>query len=156
MIIIGSDHTGIELKNNIINYLKSKDIEVIDATNYENQSGDDYPDRAYEICKKVLNNPGSLGIAICGTGIGISIACNKVVGIRASVCTDKYMAKMTRQDNDANVLCLGARLELENVYEIVDEFINTEFAGGRHQRRVDKITQIEKCEKEGVAYGGSL
>ena len=156
MIIIGSDHTGIELKNNIINYLKAKNIDVIDQTNYEDQSGDDYPDRAYEICKKVLETKDALGIAICGTGIGISIACNKVTGIRASVCTDKYMAKMTRQDNDANVLCLGARLELENVYEIVDEFINTKFAGGRHQRRVEKIAQIEKCEKEGVAYGGSL
>jgi len=156
MIIIGSDHTGIELKNNIINYLKSKNIEVIDATNYKDQSGDDYPDRAYEICKKVLDTKDALGIAICGTGIGISIACNKVVGIRAAVCTDKYMAKMTRQDNDANVLCLGARLELQNVYEIVDEFINTEFAGGRHQRRVDKITKIEEAEKAGVAYVDSL
>ena len=130
MIIIGSDHTGIELKNNIINYLKSKNIEVIDATNYKDQSGDDYPDRAYEICKKVLDTKDALGIAICGTGIGISIACNKVVGIRASVCTDKYMAKMTRQDNDANVLCLGARL--------------------------DKITKIEEAEKAGVAYVDSL
>lgn len=156
MIIIGLDHTGIELKNNIINYLKEKDIEVIDATNIEDQTGDDYPDRAYEICKKVLETPNSLGIAICGTGIGISIACNKVNGIRASVCTDKYMAKMTRQDNDANVLCLGARLDLANVYEIVDAFISTEFAGERHLRRVEKIARIEECEKEGVAYGGSL
>lgn len=156
MIIIGSDHTGIELKENIANYLLKKGIEVIDATNYEDQTGDDYPDRAYDVCKKVLENEGSLGIAICGTGIGISIACNKVNGIRASVCTDKYMAKMTRQDNDANVLCLGARLELTNVYEIVDEFITTEFAGGRHQRRVDKISKIEECERNGVAYGDSL
>ena len=156
MIIIGSDHTGIELKHNIIKYLKDKNIDVIDATNYDDQSGDDYPDRAYEICKKVLNTKDALGIAICGTGIGISIACNKVVGIRASVCTDKYMAKMTRQDNDANVLCLGARLELQNVYDIVDEFISSEFAGGRHQRRVDKITKIEECERACVAYGNSL
>ena len=79
MIIIGSDHTGIELKHNIIKYLKDKNIDVIDATNYDDQSGDDYPDRAYEICKKVLNTKDALGIAICGTGIGISIACNKEI-----------------------------------------------------------------------------
>lgn len=152
MVVIGSDHTGIDLKHKIISYLKENNIDVEDVTNYADQSGDDYPDIAYTVCKNVVDKK-CMGIAICGTGIGISIACNKMHGIRASVCTDKYMAQMTRQDNDSNVLCLGARLDLENVYEIIDAYINTEFAGGRHQRRVDKITRIEQ---EGVAYGNSL
>ena len=155
MIIIGSDHTGIELKKKIVSYLVEKEIAVKDVTNFKDQSGDDYPDIAYIVCSNVKKY-NCLGIAICGTGIGISIACNKINGIRAAVCTDKYMAKMTRQDNDANVLCLGSRLEIKNVFELIDEFLNTEFAGGRHQRRVDKITKIEMSQKDGVEYGDSL
>ena len=155
MIVIGSDHTGIELKKRIISYLKQKNIDVIDVTNFEDQTGDDYPDIGYIVCKNVLVR-NCLGIAICGTGIGISIACNKVNGIRASVCTDKYMAQMTRQDNDANVLCLGSRLKNVEIENIVDTFISTEFAGGRHQRRLDKIKKIEKSQKDGVEYGDSL
>ena len=155
MIVIGSDHTGIELKKRIISYLKQKNIDVIDVTNFEDQTGDDYPDIGYIVCKNVLDK-NCLGIAICGTGIGISIACNKVNGIRASVCTDKYMAQMTRQDNDANVLCLGSRLKNVEIENVVDTFISTEFAGGRHQRRLDKIKKIEKSQKDGVEYGDSL
>lgn len=155
MIIIGSDHTGIELKKKIIKHLELNNIKVKDVTDFEDQSGDDYPDIAYIICKNVLKE-NAMGIAICGTGIGISIACNKVQRIRAAVCTDKYMAQMTRQDNDANVLCLGSRLENTKVIEIVDEYLNTEFAGGRHQRRVDKIHKIEQCQKDGVEYGDSI
>ena len=155
MIVIGSDHTGIELKKRIISYLKQKNIDVIDVTNFEDQTGDDYPDIGYIVCKNVLAK-NCLGIAICGTGIGISIACNKVNGIRASVCTDKYMAQMTRQDNDANVLCLGSRLKNVEIENVVDTFISTEFAGGRHQKRVDKIKKIEDSQKDGVEYGDSL
>lgn len=155
MIVIGSDHTGIELKKKIISHLKLRNILIKDVTNYKDQTGDDYPDIAYTVCKNVLKE-NCIGIAICGTGIGISIACNKVNGIRAAVCTDKYMAKMTRQDNDSNVLCLGARLKLKDVLEIVDEYINTDFADGRHKRRVDKIKMIEQCQKDGVEYGNSL
>lgn len=155
MIVIGSDHTGIELKKRIISYLKQKNVDVIDVTNFDNQTGDDYPDIGYIVSKNVLDK-NCLGIAICGTGIGISIACNKVNGIRAAVCTNKYMAQMTRQDNDANVLCLGGRLNITNVFGVVDEFLNTKFAGQRHKRRVDKITELEKSQKEGVEYGNSL
>lgn len=155
MIVIGSDHTGIELKKRIISYLKQKNVDVIDVTNFDNQTGDDYPDIGYIVSKNVLDK-NCLGIAICGTGIGISIACNKVNGIRASVCTDKYMAQMTRQDNDANVLCLGSRLKNVEIENVVDTFISTEFAGGRHQRRLDKIKKIEKSQKDGVEYGDSL
>lgn len=142
MVVIGSDHTGIELKKRIISHLEEKNIKYLDVTNFEDQSGDDYPDDAVIICEAVNKNK-CLGIAICGSGIGISIACNKVKGIRAAVCTTPYMAEMTRKDNDANVLCLGARLENVNYLDIVDTFLNTEFEGGRHKRRVDKITQIE-------------
>jgi len=156
MIIIGSDHTGIELKKRIILHLKQENIDVFDATDIIDQTGDDYPDRAYEICKKVLKTPNSLGIAICGSGIGISIACNKINGIRAAVCTTNYMAQMARKDNNANILCIGARLAQENIMDIVDTFITSDFDGGRHQRRIDKISKIEKCEREGIAYGDSL
>ena len=155
MVIIGSDHTGIELKKQIIAYLQQKDISVKDVTDFEDQTGDDYPDIAWMVCKNVLKEK-CLGIAICGTGIGISIACNKINGIRAAVCTDEYMAKMTRVDNNANVLCLGARLKYNSINEIVDTFLTTEFGGDRHQRRIDKITKIEESQKEGVDYGDSL
>jgi len=155
MIVIGSDHTGIKLKKEIIKYLNKNNIGTIDVTDFENQDGDDYPDIAYKISKKTLSE-NLIGIAICGTGIGISMACNKVIGIRAAVCTDKYMAEMTRKDNDANILCLGSRLDETNVFEIVNAFISTEFQGGRHARRVNKITEIEKSEREGVEYGISI
>lgn len=151
MVIIGSDHTGVEFKKQIISYLKQKNISVVDVTDFKSQDGDDYPDIACIICNSVLKN-NCLGIAICGTGIGISIACNKIKGIRASVCTNEYMAKMTRADNDANVLCLGARLEYDDVYKIIDTFLDTKFSGGRHQKRLDKIKKIE----EGVNYGNSI
>ena len=155
MIVIGSDHTGIELKKRIINHLKQKNIDVKDVTNFDDQTGDDYPDIGYIISKNVLKEK-CLGIAICGTGIGISIACNKVNGIRAAVCTNKYMAKMTREDNNANILCLGSRLDNIDVDDIVNTFISTKFAGGRHQRRVDKIQKIEASQKDGAKYGDSL
>lgn len=147
MIIIGSDHTGIELKKKIINFLEKKYLEYQDVTDFESQEGDDYPDIACLICKKVKENETNIGIAICGTGIGISIACNKIKGIRAALCSDIYMAEMTRRDNNANVICLGARTKLaENISDIEDilnVFINTFYDGGRHDRRLEKIKQIE-------------
>lgn len=156
MVIIGSDHSGIDLKKKIIQYLCDNKIEYSDVTNYENQDGDDYPDIAHVVCKNVLNDSKNQGIAICGTGIGISIACNKIVGIRAAVCTDSYMSSMCRKDNDANVLCLGARLDLVQKYDfvidIVDKYLNTAYDGGRHQRRLDKIKELEK---QNLIEGGS-
>ena len=149
MIIIGSDHAGTTLKQNIISYLKSKNIEYMDI-NEDNKEDDDYPDIAYMICKKVADS-NNKGIAICGTGIGVSIACNKVQKIRAANCFNTYMAKMCRAHNDANILCLGARVELDcNVNDIVEAFLNTEFEGGRHTRRLDKIKEIEKNNKGGI------
>ena len=140
MIIIGSDHTGVELKKQIIEYLYKNKIEYTDVTNYKNQDGDDYPDIAYKVCVEVLKNSNNLGIAICGTGIGISIACNKIRGIRAADCTDTQMAELAKRHNNANVLCLGSRLrfaeKFENVEEIVDTFINSFYEAGRHERRL--------------------
>lgn len=151
MVIIGSDHTGIIIKNEIIEYLKTKKIPVFDATNMKDQTADDYPDRAVDICKKVLEDKKNIGIAICGTGVGISIACNKIQNIRAALCSEEYISYMARKHNDANVLCLGARAsyakDISNIYKIVDAFINTEFEGGRHQRRIDKISDIENARK---------
>lgn len=152
MIIIGSDHTGINLKKRIINYLYDKHFEYADVTNFENQDGDDYPDIANIVCRKVLESMSNIGIAICGTGIGISIACNKVRGIRAALCTDEYMATFARKHNNANVLCLGARLKVaedkDKIEQIVDSFINSFYEGGRHDRRLQKIRDIENLYKE--------
>lgn len=148
MIIIGADHAGIELKNKLIDYLYNKKIEYIDLSKDNNIKNDDYPDTSRKICKKVLENNLNLGIAICGTGIGMSIAANKVRGIRAALCMDEYMAEMSRKHNNANVLCLGARLaamsNLENATKIVDAFINNFYEGGRHDARLEKIKKIEK------------
>ena len=161
MVIIGSDHTGIELKKKIIEYLYKNQIEYADVTNYKNQDGDDYPDIAFTVCSKVLESKNNLGIAICGTGIGISIACNKIRGIRAAVCTDRYMAEMTRQDNNANVLCLGARLDISKDIDIIEEivgaFIHTFYNGGRHERRLNKIKELEEVSiEEGKEYDNNL
>ncbi len=151
MIIIGSDHTGIELKNTLIDYMKKKKIEYYNIITDEGKADDDYPDIAYKICEKVLEKNNNLGIAICGTGIGISIACNKVEGIRAALCTDEYMAQMSKRHNNANVICLGSRLEVfknkNNAINIVDSFINNFYEGGRHDRRLQKIRNIEKLGK---------
>ncbi len=153
MVIIGSDHSGVELKKIVKSYLIKNNIEFEDVTDYEQSFDDDYPDVAYNITKKVLENDKNYGIAICGTGIGISIACNKVKGIRAALCTDVYMAEVCRKHNNANILCLGARLECmmdaKNVHDIVDTFFKHSFEGGRHQRRLDKIIKIENEMLEG-------
>lgn len=151
MVIIGSDHTGVELKEKIIEILTKKNINLLDVTK-KNDEKDDYPDIAMLICKKVLENKENLGIAICGTGIGISISCNKVKGIRAALCTDDYMAEMSRKHNDANILCIGARLEcsknLNNVESIVQAFLNNFYEAGRHEKRIMKIENIENSGKK--------
>lgn len=147
MVIIGSDHTGIDLKYNIIKYLEDNKIKYIDVTN-KNTSDDDYPDIAKIICNNVLKNDKNYGIAICGTGIGISISCNKLRGIRAALCTDEYMSEMSRRHNNSNVLCLGARLDssknMSKIQSIVQAFLNTEYENGRHDRRLSKIVDLEK------------
>ena len=147
MIIIGADHAGFELKNVITEYFKEKNIVYTDVTDYDRNPDDDYTDVAIQVCRYVLEKEGNFGIAICGTGIGISVACNKVKGIIATPCFDEYTARMAKIDNNSNVLCLGGRLEYsknrERVINIVDTYINTPFGGERHLRRVNKIKDME-------------
>lgn len=143
MIAIGSDHGGFELKTHIIKYLEGQGVELFDFGTYSEDSCD-YPDIAEKVAKAVANGEYEKGILICGTGIGISIAANKVKGIRAALCGDVYSAKMTRLHNDANILCLGGRVTgRELAFMICDTFLNEKFEGGRHQTRIDKIHAIE-------------
>lgn len=147
MIIIGSDHAGIELKKKIIDSLHDNHIDYLDVTTVQ-EIDDDYPDVAKKICYNVLKDKSNVGIAICGTGIGISIACNKVKGIYAALCTNEVMAELSRRHNNANVICLGARLDnsknVDNVINIINTFIDSFYDGGRHDRRIEKIIQIEE------------
>lgn len=137
-IIIGSDHGGYSLKNKIVEHLKEQGIEIIDAGCYSEESCD-YPVIAKAVAKQVLET-GARGILVCGTGIGMSIAANRFKGIRASHCTDTFTARMTRMHNNSNILCLGERITGSGLaLDIVDIWINTEFEGGRHSRRIDML-----------------
>lgn len=138
-IFLGADHGGYELKDQIAAYLKSSGHTVTNlGTN--NSNSVDYPEYGHLVAKSVVANQGSLGIVVCGSGIGISIAANKVEGIRAALCHCVEYAKLAKQHNNANVLALGGRfLTKEEAIEIVDTFLTTAFEGGRHQLRIDKI-----------------
>lgn len=143
MIAIGCDHGGYELKCAVMNHFLNKKIEFVDLGC--NGERCDYPDIAETVCKKVTSGECELAILVCGTGIGMSIAANKIKGIRAAVCSDWYSAKYTRLHNNANVLCLGGRvLGAGLALELVDVFLETEFEGGRHSDRIDKITKLEE------------
>lgn len=144
-ITIGSDHGAVQLKEEIKMVLKEYgDIEVTDVGTFGTESVD-YPDVAEKICADVVSGKSDRGIALCGTGIGISIACNKVPGIRCALCSDVYSAKMSRQHNNANVLAMGGRVTgFGPAGEIVRAWIETAFEGGRHERRVNKIMALEK------------
>lgn len=140
---IGSDHGGYELKEYIKDFLEKEGIEYID---YGTNSLDsvDYPDYGVRVAQGVVNKEVDKAIAICGTGIGISISCNKVKGIRCALCSDTYSARMSVEHNNANILALGARvLGPDLAVEIVSTWLNAKFQGGRHKRRIDKITNIE-------------
>ena len=142
MIAIGCDHAGFDLKKDVIKLLKEKNYEVIDL-GCDGESVD-YPVIAKKVCEKVADGSCEKGILICGTGIGMSIAANKVKGIRAAVCSEHFSAKYTRLHNDSNVLCMGARtIGAGLALELAEIFVTTEFEGGRHQRRLDLITDIE-------------
>ena len=143
MLAIGSDHGGFALKQAVMAHLQEKGIEYKDYGTYTAESCD-YPEFGEAVARAVASGEAERGIAICGTGIGISIAANKVRGIRAAVCGDCYSAEMTRRHNDANVLCMGARVVGDGLaLKIVDVFLETPFEGGRHARRVAKIHEIE-------------
>ena len=143
MIAIGCDHGGIGIKNAVIGYLKENGIEYNDFGCYSEDSVD-YPEYAYKVAKSVADGESELGIICCGTGIGISMAANKVKGIRAAVCSDEFCAEMTRRHNNANILCMGGRvIDEAKAVKITSIFLNTPFKGGRHEKRVDMITAIE-------------
>jgi ribose 5-phosphate isomerase B len=143
MLAIGSDHGGFALKQEIMEHLREKGVEFKDFGTYTEESCD-YPEYGEAVARAVASGECTRGIAICGTGIGISIAANKVRGIRAAVCGDCYSAEMTRRHNDANILCMGARVVGSGLaMKIVDVFLETPFEGGRHARRVAKIHEIE-------------
>ena len=140
---IANDHTALEMKKDIIAYLESKGHEIVDYGTDSTESTD-YPIWGEKVANAVASGEVEKGIAICGTGLGISLACNKVNGIRACVCSEPYTARYSRLHNNCNIICFGARvIGIEMAKMIVDEFFETEFEGGRHQRRVDMITDIE-------------
>lgn len=144
-IAMASDHGGFHLKEHIKGYLQGKGIEVVDHGTYSEESCD-YPDLAEALCKDITSGASGAerGILICGTGIGISIAANKCKGIRAALCADVFSAKMSREHNNANVLCMGERVTGVGLAEMItDAWLETEFAGGRHERRVDKMMALE-------------
>ena len=143
-IVIGSDHGGTHLKEVLKQHLAERGIEVTDAGTYTEESCD-YPDIALKVCREITEGKSERGILVCGTGIGMSMAANKVKGIRAALCGDVFSAAMSREHNDANVICLGERVLGPGLaVRILDAWLDTEFAGGRHARRVDKIMAIEE------------
>jgi len=143
-IAIGSDHAGFTVKESIRKYLEEAGY-LVDDQGTSSENSVDYPDFGKAVGERVASKKADLGIAVCGSGIGISIAANKVPGIRAALAHDIVTAQLAREHNDANVLALGARIVTPAAaLAMVQAFLNTSFAGGRHQRRLDKITQIER------------
>lgn len=146
-IAIGNDHVAVELKNHIKGYLEDKGYEVI---NFGTDSSErtDYPIYGKKVADSVASGECEFGVLICGTGVGISVAANKVKGIRAVVCSEPYSAKLARQHNNANIVAFGARVIGQATAEmIVDEFFRAEYEGERHQKRIDMITAIENGEE---------
>jgi ribose 5-phosphate isomerase B len=143
-IALGADHAGYELKERLKHWLAEQGIELADKGTASKESVD-YPDFARDVALEVTGGHADYGILVCGTGIGMSIAANKVPGVRAANVNSEEDARLSREHNDANILALGGRsLDVESARKIVDTFLHTEFAGGRHQRRVDKISQLDR------------
>ncbi|WP_036448570.1 ribose 5-phosphate isomerase B [Mycoplasmoides pirum] len=148
-IYIGADHTGFDAKNKIIAYLKDKNYIVKDMGGTSPTAPDDYPDFGYAVSSNVAKDKNNLGIAICGTGVGICIASNKIKGIRAALVYDPKVADLAVRHDNANVLCLAARItNIKKMFEIIDIFLSSKFEKGRHLRRVNKITKIENNKYE--------
>lgn len=146
-IAIGNDHVAVEMKNLVKEHLESKGYEVV---NFGTDTGEraNYPVYGKKVADAVASGECDFGVLICGTGVGISLAANKVKGIRACVCSDPYTARLTRQHNNANIIAFGARvIGPELALMIVDEFFGAEFEGGRHQTRIDMISAIENGEE---------
>ena len=142
-VVIGSDHGGFELKEVLGAHLKAKGLEVIDVGCYDTNSVD-YPDIAAKACREVTEGNCEWGILVCGTGIGISMAANKIKGIRCALVSNEYAAELTKRHNNANMLAFGGRVTGPDLAKnIVDAYIKAEFEGGRHQNRIDKISALE-------------
>ena len=143
-VALGADHAGVHLKSAVRSLLESRGIEVHDAGTVSEDSVD-YPDYAVKVGTSVARGDVDRGILVCGTGIGMAIAANKIDGVRAAPVVDLDSARLAREHNDANVLALGARVTSpDTALEIVSTFLDTPFAGGRHQRRIDKIAALER------------
>jgi ribose 5-phosphate isomerase B len=141
----GSDHAGYQLKGTLSALLRALGDEVVDLGTMNGQDSVDYPDFGERVARAVAAEPGTLGLLVCGTGIGVSIAANKVPGIRAARVTDTFSARMARAHNDANVVCLGERVTGSGYAEdVLRAFRDGGFEGGRHQRRVDKIAALDR------------
>jgi len=145
-IAIGADHGGYNLKQQIAEFLVTQGHRVEDLGTH-NQESVDYPGIAAQVARAVAAGEAERGIIVCGTGIGVSMAANKIRTVRAALCTNRYMARMAREHNDAQILCLGERvLGVGLALDIVQAFLDAEFSGGRHARRVDKISALEGKE----------
>lgn len=143
-LAIGNDHVAVEMKREIKAHLEAQGVEVVDVGTNEPGSFN-YPISGYKVAKLVASGEVDGGVLICGTGVGISLAANKVEGIRACVCSEPFTARMSKQHNNANIIAFGARVVgIELAKMIVDEWLHAEFQGGRHQTRVDMITEIEQ------------
>ncbi len=148
-LVAGSDHAGFELKQELVEHLRSAGHDVIDVGTGDTTSVD-YPDFGAAVGRAVVGGDGELGIAVCGSGIGIAIAANKVAGVRAATAHDVTSARLCREHNDANVICFGERFTGPQVaLDAVDAFLAASFAGGRHSRRVDKISKLEGATDPG-------
>lgn len=146
-LVIGNDHSSVDMKKEIKEYLEGKGIEMIDVGTNSTDSFN-YPISGYRVGKMVAEGKVDGGIAICGTGVGISLACNKVDGVRACCCSEPYSAEMSKRHNNANVICFGARvIGIETAKQIVDAWINSKFEGGRHETRVNMIMEIQDTQK---------
>lgn len=147
MLYLGADHGGYELKESIKEHLDEKGIDYVDCGTDSTESVD-YAPIAKKVCDEIVKDSSNMGILCCGTGIGISMAANKVNGIRAACCSDYFGAKYTRLHNNANVLCMGGRVIGAGLaLELVDVFLSTEFEGGRHLRRINQLKDIENSQK---------
>jgi len=147
-IIMGGDHAGFLMKDALVGLVQSWGHEVVDVGTSNPSDSVDYPDYGAEVGRKVAAKEGDLGVLVCGTGIGVSIAANKVHGVRAAVCGDVFSAKMARRHNDANVICLGARVVgIGLAEEILRSFLDAQFEAGRHLGRVGKIGTLDDARK---------
>ena len=152
-LAIGNDHVAIDMKNEIKAYLESKGIEVVNVGT-DSAERFNYPVSGYKVAKLVASGEADGGVLICGTGVGISLAANKVRGIRACVCSDPYTAKLSKQHNNTNIIAFGARvIGIETAKMIVDEWLAAEYEGGRHQTRIDMIAEIEQTQKLAATEG---